>query len=37
MDGIAVVVNKENSTNDITLEQIREVYTGKITDWNEVK
>lgn len=37
MDGIAIVVNPENTTSEITLEQIKEVYTGKITDWSELQ
>lgn len=36
MDGIAVVVNKDVSVADLTLEQIRDIYTGKITSWQEV-
>lgn len=36
MDGIAVVVNKDVSVTDLTLEQIRDIYTGKITNWKEV-
>lgn len=36
MDGIAVIVNKENTVNDLTSEQIMKIYTGEITDWNEV-
>jgi phosphate transport system substrate-binding protein len=35
-DGIAIIVNPANSVADLTLEQIAEIYTGKITNWNEV-
>ncbi len=35
-DGIAVIVNPENPVNDLTLEQIAAVYTGKITNWQEL-
>lgn len=37
MDGIAVVVNQENSISNLTLEQIRQIFTGEVTDWNNVK
>lgn len=36
IDGIAVVVNKENGVTDLTQEQIQDIYTGKITNWSEV-
>ncbi len=36
MDGIAVVVNPANSRGNLTLEQIRAIYTGKITNWKEL-
>ena len=35
-DGIAVVVNPENPVEDLSLEQIADIYTGKITNWNEL-
>ncbi len=37
MDGIAVVVNNENSVEDLTSEQIRQIFTGEVTDWSQVK
>lgn len=36
IDGIAVIVNTANSVTDLTLEQIADIYTGKITNWSEV-
>lgn len=36
LDGIAVIVNKENKVDDLTLEQIADIATGKITNWSEV-
>lgn len=36
IDGIAVVVNKENSAQDLSQEQLKGIYTGTITNWNEV-
>ena len=35
-DGIAVIVNPENTVEDLTVEQIAAIYTGEITNWNEV-
>lgn len=35
-DGIAVVVHPENPVADLTLEQIADIYTGKISNWSEV-
>ena len=35
LDGIAVIVNGENSVTDLTLEQIASIYTGAVTDWSE--
>lgn len=32
-DGVVVIVNKENTITDLTLEQIRKIYTGKTTTW----
>lgn len=36
MDGIAVIVNKENPADELTLEQIGAIYTGEATAWNEL-
>lgn len=36
VDGIAVVVNKENSVTNLTQQQIKDIYTGVITNWSEV-
>ena len=36
-DGIAIVVNKNNTVNEITSEQIKNIYTGSVTGWSEVK
>ena len=35
-DGIVVVVSKENPMDSISLTQLRDTYTGKITKWNEL-
>jgi len=36
LDGIAVIVNLENSVTDLTSEQIRAIYTGEITSWDQL-
>lgn len=36
IDGIAVIVNLENSISDLTSDQVKGIYTGEITDWSEV-
>lgn len=36
MDGIAVIVNKDNAVEEMTLDQIRQIYTGEITDWSNL-
>ena len=35
-DGIAVIVNPQNPVADLSLAQIADIYTGKITNWKEV-
>jgi phosphate transport system substrate-binding protein len=35
-DGIAIVVNPENPIKDITLEQLKKIYTGIYKNWKEV-
>ena len=35
-DGIAVIVNPENTVEDLTVGQIAAIYTGEITNWSEV-
>ena len=35
-DAIAVIVNPENPVNELTLKQISDIYSGKITNWAEV-
>ena len=35
-DGIAIVVNPENKVDDLTVQQIADIFTGKITNWKEV-
>lgn len=37
LDGLAVIVNKENSINSLSKESVKKIFTGEITDWNRVK
>ncbi len=37
MDGIAVIVNKDNSFSELTSDQIRKIYTGETTQWSDLK
>ena len=36
IDGIAVVTNTANKVEDLTMDQVRDIFTGKITNWKEV-
>ena len=35
-DGIAVVVNAENPVDGLTLDEIKDIFLGKITNWSKV-
>ena len=35
-DGVAVIVNADVNVDDLSLEQIKGIYTGEITNWSEV-
>ena len=35
-DGIAIIVNPENTVEDLTSEILAKIYTGEITNWSEV-
>ncbi|HIJ06033.1 MAG: Phosphate ABC transporter substrate-binding protein, PhoT family [Methanomicrobiales archaeon 53_19] len=36
VDGIALIVNPENSISSLTLDQIKAIYKGEITNWKDV-
>ena len=36
MDGIAVIVNKNNTLDDITSDQVKDIYLGNVTGWDEL-
>ena len=35
-DGIAIIVNNESPIDELTSEQVRDIYLGNITDWSEL-
>ncbi|SES92823.1 PstS family phosphate ABC transporter substrate-binding protein [Anaerobranca gottschalkii] len=35
-DGLAVVVNAKNPVSDLTMAQLKDIFTGKITHWSEL-
>lgn len=37
MDGIAVVVNNESPVTELTSENVKDIFTGAITDWADVQ
>ncbi|MGN0182279.1 MAG: substrate-binding domain-containing protein [Candidatus Ornithomonoglobus sp.] len=36
LDGIAVIVNSENPTDDLTSDNVKDIFTGTITAWSEI-
>jgi phosphate transport system substrate-binding protein len=36
LDGLAIIVNQANSLDALTSDKIRDIFTGKITDWSQV-
>lgn len=37
IDGIAVIVNLDNPIENITLEEVRQIFIGEITNWNAIE
>lgn len=35
-DGIAVIVSNDNKVEDLTTDQVKQIFTGEITTWDEV-
>ena len=35
-DGIAVIVNNENDTEDLTSDQVKSIFTGETTEWDDL-
>ncbi len=36
LDGLAVMVNPKNPLSELTIEQLRKIYTGEYTNWSDV-
>ena len=36
MDGIAIIVNNASKVEDLTVDQLKQMFTGEITNWSEV-
>ena len=36
IDGVAVAVNPKNRVNELTSDQVKDIFAGKITNWKEV-
>ena len=36
LDGIAIIVNADNSISDLSIQQIADLFTGKIANWSEI-
>ena len=36
LDGVAIVVNPENTVTSLTVEQIAQIYKGEVTNWSEL-
>lgn len=37
IDGIAVIVNKENPADNLTKAQVEQIFTGNVSKWSDVK
>lgn len=35
-DGIAVIVNNDNAVDSLTTDQVKQIFTGEVTKWNEI-
>lgn len=35
-DGITIFLHKNNPVKNLTMQQLKDIYTGKITNWNQV-
>ena len=36
LDGIAIIVNKDSKVADLTVDQLKKMFTGEITNWKDV-
>ena len=35
-DGIAIIVNNDNPTEDLTVDQVKSIYVGEVTTWGDL-
>lgn len=35
-DGIAVIVNNDNKVDDLTADQVKQIFTGEVSKWSEI-
>lgn len=35
-DALSIIVNKSNPVKDLTLAQLKDIYTGKVTNWKQI-
>jgi phosphate transport system substrate-binding protein len=35
-DGITIIINKKNTVKELSLKQLKDIYTGKVQNWNQV-
>lgn len=36
LDGLAVIVNPQNPVNKLTIDELADIFTGRITDWRQI-
>jgi len=36
LDGVAVIINAANPVDGLSLDQVREIFTGEKTRWNQL-
>lgn len=37
IDGIAIIVNKDNETDEMSAENVKKIYTGEVENWSDIK
>jgi len=37
LDGIAVIINSNNAIEELSMEQIMQIFTGEITNWGQLQ
>lgn len=36
VDGIAIIINPQNPVNNLSLNQVRDIFSGSVSNWNQV-